>query len=144
MAEVTHDMIEHEAEHSHDGHAHSNTVNVFGRFEVTVEGGIYTVVFGGLAILTIFEVLIADILNGAIESTPVTEGTVVFVLQLLPALKAFLLLGLAIVKSTLVILYYMHLKDENRLLAVVLLLPLLIAALSIMFVLTIPPTGYSI
>lgn len=144
MAEVTHDMIEHEAEHSHDDHAHSNTVNIFGRFEITVEGGIYTVVFGGLAILTILEVLIAEILNGAIEATPVTEGTVGFALQVLPALKAFLLLGLAVVKSTLVVLYYMHLKDDNRLLAVVLLLPLLIAALSILFVLAIPPTGYTI
>lgn len=143
MAEVTHhDRVEHATEHAHDDHAHSDTVVILGR-EITVEGGIYTVIFGGLAILTILEVLIAEIFKGAITATPGGDSAVV-VLQFLPALKAFLLLGIGIIKSTLVILFYMHLKDENRLLAIVILLPLLIATLSILFVLAVPPSGYTL
>ena len=123
------------AEATHGGH-HSNTVRLLGR-EITVEGGVYTVVFGGLAILTIIEVLSAEWLKGAIYDMPESAAG-------LTAVKAILLLGIAIIKSSLVIWFYMHLKDERRILAVVLLLPLLIAALSVMFVLAVPPTGYSI
>ena len=130
MAEARHEL-------THDDHSHhSNTVSLLGR-EITVEGGAYTVVFGGLAILTIIEVLSAEFLKGAIHDSP---GAAVG----LTAVKAILLLGIAIIKSSLVIWFYMHLKDENRIIAAVLLLPLLIAALSVMFVLAVPPTGYSI
>ena len=40
--------------------------------------------------------------------------------------------------------FYMHLREEKPLIAVVILLPLLVASLSIMFLLAIPPLGYSI
>ena len=130
MAEATHDL-------AHDDHGHhSNTVALLGR-EITVEGGIYTVVFGGLAILTVIEVASAEFLKSVIHDAPSAAAT-------LSTIKAILLLAIAIVKSSLVIWFYMHLKDEKRILAVVLLLPLLIAALSVMFVLAVPPTGYSI
>lgn len=132
MAEVTQTEI---AEDAHDNHAHSDTVVIMGR-EITVEGGIYTVIFGILGLLTIVEVISADIFNGMIDGASDTG--------ILVALKAFLLLGMAIIKSTLVVLFYMHLKDDNRILAVVVLLPLLIAALSVMFVLAVPPTGYGL
>ncbi len=130
MAEATHELAG--GDHGH----HSNTVSLLGR-EISVEGGIYTVVFGALAILTVIEVLIAEFLKGAIHDSP--DAAVG-----LTALKAILLLGIAVIKSSLVIWFYMHLKDEKRVIAAVLLLPLLIAALSVMFVLAIPPTGYSI
>ena len=126
MAEATH----------HDGGHHSNTVQLLGR-EITVEGGIYTVVFGILAILTVIEVVSAEGLKGAIHDLPDMAVT-------LQAIKAGLLLFIAIIKSTLVIWFYMHLRDEKRILAVVLLLPLLIASLSIMYLLAIPPAGYSV
>ena len=130
MAEATQDL-------AHDDHGHhSNTVALLGR-EITVEGGIYTVVFGGLALLTVIEVGSAEFLKSAIHDAPGAAAT-------LSTIKAVLLLAIAIVKSSLVIWFYMHLKDEKRILAVVLLLPLLIAALSVMFVLAVPPTGYSI
>ena len=132
MAEITQTEV---VEHAHDDHAHSDTVVILGR-EITVEGGIYTVIFGLLGVITIVEVLLADILNGIIESNA-DSGFLI-------ALKASLLLGLAVIKSILVILFYMHLKDDNRIFAVVIILPLLIAALSVMFVLAIPPTGYSL
>ena len=126
MAEATH----------HDGDHHSNTVHLLGR-EITVEGGIYTVVFAGLAVLTVIEVMSAEFLKGAIHDTPSAAVT-------LQAIKAVLLLVIAIIKSSLVIWFYMHLKSENRLIAVVLLLPLLIAGLSIMYLLPIPPSGYGV
>ncbi len=124
-----------DASHQQEGH-HSNTVRLLGR-EITVEGGIYTVVFAGLALLTIIEVLSAEYLKGAIHDTPTAAAS-------LQAIKAVLLLAIAIIKSSLVIWFYMHLRDEKPVLAVVLLLPLLIATLSIMYLLAIPPTGYGL
>jgi caa(3)-type oxidase subunit IV len=130
MAEVTHEI----AESAHDDH-HSDTVVVLGR-EITVAGGIYTVIFGALGILTIIEVLLAELLNDM--GAGAADG------GFLTALKAFLLLGLAVIKSTLVVWFYMHLKDDKRIYVIVVLLPLLIAALSVIFVLAVPPTGYSL
>lgn len=124
-----------DAIHHHDEH-HSNTARLLGR-EITVEGGIYTVVFVFLAILTVIEVFSAESLKSAIHSLP----DLALALQ---AVKAALLLFIAIVKAALVIWFYMHLRDEKPILAVVLLLPLLIAALSIMYLLAIPPGGYGI
>jgi len=132
---------EERAQHPEDEH-HSDTFVLLGR-EYTVYGGIYTAVFGILAVLTVIEVVSAEVLNGAIEATTGGDAAVM-ALQLLPALKAFILLGIGIIKAALVIWFYMHLREENRILAVVLLLPLLIAALSVMFVLAVPPTGYTL
>ncbi len=121
---------------THEGEHHSNTVHLLGR-EITVEGGVYTVVFGGLAVLTVIEVLSAEFLKGAIHDAPDAAAA-------LQAIKAILLLGIAIIKSSLVIWFYMHLKSEKPLIAVVILLPLLIAGLSIMYLLAIPPSGYGL
>ena len=126
MAQATHQDADH----------HSNTVTLLGR-EITVEGGIYTVVFVALAILTVIEVVSAEVLKGAIHDAPDAAAT-------LQAIKAAILLFIAVIKSTLVIWFYMHLRDEKPLLAVVLLLPLLIAGLSILYLLAIPPGGYSL
>ena len=120
----------------HEGEHHSNTVQLLGR-EITVEGGVYTVVFGALAVLTVIEVVSAEFLNGAIHDAPDAAAA-------LQAIKAILLLGIAIIKSSLVIWFYMHLKTESKLIAVVILLPLLIAGLSIMYLLAIPPDGYGL
>ena len=124
-----------QATHHDDGH-HSNTVQLLGR-QITVEGGVYTVVFIGLAILTVIEVVSAEGLKGMIHDMPDAADT-------LQAIKAGLLLVIAVIKSALVIWFYMHLRDEKPLLAVVLLLPLLIASLSILYLLAIPPGGYSL
>ncbi|MYD11170.1 MAG: cytochrome C oxidase subunit IV family protein [Chloroflexi bacterium] len=124
-----------QATHHESGH-HSNTVRLLGR-EITVEGGIYTVVFGALAVLTVIEVVSAEVLKGAIHDIPSAAVT-------LQAIKAVLLLGIAIIKSSLVIWFYMHLREEKPLIAIVILLPLLVASLSIMFLLAIPPLGYSL
>ena len=125
MAQATHQEADH----------HSNAVTLLGR-QITVEGGIYTVVFVALAILTVIEVVSAEGLKGAIHDAPDAAT--------LQAIKAAILLFIAVIKSTLVIWFYMHLRDEKPLLAVVLLLPLLIAGLSILYLLAIPPGGYSV
>lgn len=102
----------------------SDTVNIFGR-TITVPGGIYTVVFGVLGALTLLEVLLAEIL---------TDG----------AAKVLSLVSIAMAKSALVILFYMHLRSENRLLWAVLLLPLAITLLSILYLIAVPSQGYTL
>ena len=99
----------------HDNH-HSDTVNLMG-YEITVPGGIYTVVFAALGILTLIEVLI-----GSGDSS----GLVV------------VLLAIAAAKAALVVLFYMHLRTDSRIFALVLLLPLAITLISVLYLLTTP------
>jgi cytochrome c oxidase subunit 4 len=68
----------------------------------------YLQVFLGLAGLTAIEVMVAG-------------------LALEPAVRIFILLGLAIFKAALVALYYMHLRYDHRLLAVVGGFPLILS-----------------
>lgn len=109
-------------------HAHSDTVTVPMLGTITVYGGIYTVVFGVLAILTVLEVALAEIFINA------------------GAVKITALLGIGIAKSVLVVMYYMHLKDDNPIFIVILVVPLLITLLSILYLLAVPVAaglGYS-
>jgi len=102
-------------------HEYSDTTTVPLLGEITVYGGVYTVVFVVLGIFTILEVLSAEI---------IPPGFV----------QIALLLAAAVAKAVLVILFYMHLRDENPLYRVVLLLPLFIALISVLFLLG-APTG---
>lgn len=139
-------MAEHEmttGEH-HEAHHHSDTVRVPLLGEVTVMGGIYTVVFGALAVLTLLEVTLAELFSSVIYNIDASGGSDVLLVQLIPGLKVAVLLAIGIAKSALVIMYYMHLKEDNRLFAVVLLVPLLIVSLSVLYLLAVPPTGYSL
>ncbi len=101
---------------------HSDTVVLLGR-TITVYGGIYTVVFGALAVMTLVEVVLGSISGN----------------WTIP-----LLLVLAGSKATLVVLYYMHLKTDSRIFAYTLLVPLAIALLSVLYLMGVPPTGYSV
>ncbi len=104
--------------HTADYH---DTVLVLGR-EVTVPGGIYTVVFGALAVFTLIEVLLAEMPRGFLT---------------IP-----LMLSLAFVKGLLVVAYYMHLREDSRLFTIALVIPALVMAASVLFLLTVPITGY--
>ncbi|MAS37768.1 MAG: hypothetical protein CL610_27475 [Anaerolineaceae bacterium] len=115
---VTPEVAAHAAAHAE---MLSDTTVVFGR-EVTVPGGIYTVIFGFLAVATIIEVLIGGLPRGIL---------------LIP-----LLMGIAVVKAGLVVAYYMHLKVDPRIFLYILLVPLGISMLSMLYLLTVPPTGY--
>lgn len=102
----------------HDDHAHSDTVTLPIIGTITVAGGIYTVIFGVLGLLTLIEVAIGGLPEGVV--------------------KIVALLAIAVLKALLVILFYMHLRTDNRLFAVVLALPLIIVLLSILYLLFVP------
>lgn len=111
---------EHGAQDAHEAFLSDTTV-FLGR-EFTVKGGIYTVVFGMLAVATVLEIIIGGLPEGAL---------------LIPLLLAF-----AVIKATLVVMYYMHLKTDSRLFTWVLIVPLLIALAAMLYLLAAPPTGY--
>ncbi len=100
---------------------HSDTVDIMGR-KITVPGGIYTVVFGALGVATIVEVLLSELPRGFL-TIPV-------------------MLSLALVKAILVVMYYMHLRSDSRIFTAVLLLPVLVALASMLFLFAVPMTGY--
>lgn len=99
----------------HDAHL-SDTVHLLGR-EITVQGGIYTVVFVALAVLTVIEVLLSEL-----------ESDIVIPLML----------AIAVGKALLVVMFYMHLRTDSRIFALVLALPLGIALLSVMYLMAVP------
>ena len=103
-------------------HIHSDTTVVMGR-EVTLPGGIYTVVFIALAIITALELAIAEIgLPGAVG---------------IP-----LLVGLSIAKAVMVVMFYMHLRDDSRIFTYSLVVPLLMAVLITGFLMIVNPFTY--
>jgi caa(3)-type oxidase subunit IV len=108
-------------------HAHTDTVTLpfFGTFDIP--GGIYTVIFIALAILTVIEVLAAEAFS--------VEGGFLLTLQI-----AVLLLA-ALAKSVLVVTFYMHLNTDNRIFRLVLGLPFVMMVLLIAYLLAVP-TGY--
>ncbi len=91
-------------------HHDSDTVAILGQ-QFTIYGGIYTVVFIGLAILTGIEIA-----AGSIKAS-----------WTIP-----LLLVLALAKAALVVLYYMHLRTDSRIFSLVLLVPLGMARVGVL------------
>ncbi len=83
---------------------------------------IYTVVYATLAIFTAIEVGISTLPDGWLATA--------------------LLVGLSGAKAVLVVLFYMHLKEDSRLFALALILPLFFAIVASMFLLTVPVKGY--
>jgi cytochrome c oxidase subunit 4 len=117
------DEVTHSADHAHeDTHSadHADKTVVFG---YTIHQPVYTVVFGALALLTAFELAVAELL----PRNWFTTG---------------LLIVASVVKAALVVLFYMHLKDDNPLYALALIVPLLIGIVSTIFLLAVPTTGY--
>ena len=105
-------------------HHYSDTFRVPVIGEMTLPGGIYTFIFGVLAVLTVIEVLISFV-------------DVV-------ALRVVVLLVIAFSKALLVIAFYMHLNRDNWLFRFVLAVPFFVTLVSVMFLLGLPPQGYSI
>lgn len=100
-------------------HPISSTTVFMGR---TFPVPIYTFVFFVLGAITIIEVLISELPHGF--------------------LTAPVLLALSASKAILVVMFYMHLRDDSRIFAFALILPLLIALVASIFLLTVPITGY--
>lgn len=82
----------------------------------------YTVIFGTLAVITLIEVIISELPEGFL-------GTLSLV-------------TLSLAKAVLVILFYMHLRNDSRVFIIALVLPLIIGLISAMFLLSVPTTGY--
>jgi caa(3)-type oxidase subunit IV len=82
---------------------------------------VYTVVYGGLALLTLIEVGISQIPSGFL-TIPV-------------------LLAIAFFKAGLVVWFYMHLNTDSRIFAITLIIPLVMVIIATLF-LMIVPTGY--
>jgi cytochrome c oxidase subunit 4 len=105
----------------HEVHEHSDTTVILGR-EITVPGGIYTVVFIALGVATLVEILLAELPRGFLT---------------IP-----LMLSLAFVKAVLVVMYYMHLRTDSRIFTIVLLLPVMVTLLATLYLIAVPVTGY--
>ena len=99
-------------------HSHSDAVILPGGKSIRLPGGIYTFVFAVLAILTLIEIVLAGMPEG-------------------PS-RVIILFGIAIGKAALVVIYYMHLKDDRRMFAWTLLVPLVFATLGGFFLLLSP------
>lgn len=82
---------------------------------------VYTVVYGGLALLTLIEVGISQIS--------------------LAGLNIPILLVIAFFKAGLVVWFYMHLNTDSRIFAITLIIPLIMVIIATLF-LMIVPTGY--
>ncbi|MBK8029348.1 MAG: cytochrome C oxidase subunit IV family protein [Anaerolineae bacterium] len=100
-------------------HNRSET-HIFGR---VIPYPLYTVVFFTLGVITIIEVVIAEVFpEGLFKTIP--------------------LVVLSLAKAVMVVMFYMHLKEDSRIFAFTLILPLLIALVSALFLLSVPITGY--
>lgn len=100
-------------------HAHGDTTTFLGR---TFPVPLYTFIFIVLAVITLVEVVISELPEGVL-------GTL-------------LLVGLSLVKAVLVVMFYMHLREDNRFFALALIVPLFMGILATLFLLAVPATGY--
>jgi cytochrome c oxidase subunit IV len=111
------DDHQHDVQEEHVSHAEvmAETTTILGR---TLPFPLYTVIFGILGILTVAEILIAELFTSWV--------------------KIVVLLAFAIAKAALVVIYYMHLKTDSKVFMVVLLVPVFIVMLSLMFLVVSP------
>lgn len=103
-------------------HVHSDTTVILGR-EITVPGGIYTVVFVVLALLTVFEIIIAEVGLPSGISVPILAAA-------------------SLAKAVLVVMFYMHLREDSRFFTYAVIIPLAMVSMIIVFLLIMPPFGY--
>jgi cytochrome c oxidase subunit 4 len=126
MSELT-TTAEHAHEIAHDvpaGHdAHEDTLLPTSRlFGIELPVPLYTAVFGLLAILTIIEVIISELPSGWLGTT--------------------ILIILSTFKAVLVVWYYMHLRSDNKLYALALIIPFFLGLVATFFLIAVPMTGY--
>ena len=84
----------------------------------------YTVIYIILAVTSLIEVFFA-------ETIPFDSWVRIPVLG-----------GLSAVKAVLVMAYYMHLKDDSKIFAVAIILPILVGLVATLFLIAVPATGY--
>lgn len=114
MSEETQIQEVHHDEH----HAHSDTVKLPVLGEITVPGGIYTVVLAVLGLLTLIEAGLTFLPENAF---------IIAVLVVLSLTKAYL-----------VCMFYMHLQTDNKIFRLALIFPLIVVILSIAYLIFVP------
>lgn len=116
-----HDHAAPAAEHAHSDstHAHSDTTVIFGR---TLPYPIYTVVFAVLAVLTLVEVVLSELPEGWFGSA--------------------LLIIFSLIKAYLVVWYYMHLREDSKIYAAILIIPVVLVAISTLYLASVPTGNY--
>ena len=103
-------------EEAHTEEHHDDMVKFLG-----MDMPVYTAVFVILGALTFTEVVLSEIISGDLA---------------IPFLVA-----IASAKAVLVVMYYMHLRHDDRVYTIVLAVPVVLAILSILFLLGVPRTG---
>jgi cytochrome c oxidase subunit 4 len=88
----------------------------------TIPLPLYTVIFLILGAITILEVVVASLPKGFLSTV--------------------ILITCSAIKAVLVVLFYMHLREDSRMFALALILPVVIAGVAMLFLLSVPPTGY--
>lgn len=101
-------------------HVHPDYTILFGR---RINANFYVVIFGILALITLVEIIIAEVFSeGFIRTVP--------------------LVVLSLAKAVMVMLFYMHLREDSKIFAAAVALPLIVGIVSVMFLLAVPSTGY--
>ncbi|MEL6405826.1 MAG: cytochrome C oxidase subunit IV family protein [Chloroflexota bacterium] len=113
------ELVDGHGHHDDEPHYSDDVVLPYFGHVATMPGGIYTFIFGVLGVITLVEVLMTELL-------PENAFTI------------FLLVVLSLAKAYLVIMYYMHLNNDNPLYRVVILLPLLVVLVSVLYLLGVP------
>jgi len=91
-------------------------------FGYTIPLPLYTVIYAGLAIITLLEVIISSFPHSIFTTIP--------------------LILFSITKAVTVILFYMHLREDSRIFAFAIILPMFIALVASIFLLSVPPGNY--
>lgn len=101
--------------------AHTAQETLFGR---PIPFAAYTGIYIILAVTSLVEVLLA-------ESIPFDSWV-----------RIPLLAGLSAMKAVLVMAYYMHLKDDSKIFAAAIILPIAVGFIATMFLLSVPVASY--
>lgn len=126
VMDATEDLVDGDDE-PHDHHYTDEVVLPYFGSIGSMPGGIYTFIFLVLGALTVLEVLVTVLFP---------ENT----------LTILVLVVMSLTKAYLVVMYYMHLNNDNPLYRVVLLLPLVVVLLSTLYLIGAPITvglGYN-
>lgn len=104
-------------------HEDAPVVITLGARTFTFNTNIYTFIFAILGGLTLLEIVIAEIMPiGFFRTLPLAIAS--------------------LIKALLVMAFYMHLREDNRIFAAAITLPIVIALIAILFLLTVPSIAY--
>ncbi|MFN8377875.1 MAG: cytochrome C oxidase subunit IV family protein [Anaerolineae bacterium] len=109
------------AETAAPAHAEPHAETLFGR---PMPIAAFTVIYIILAVTSVIEVFFA-------ETIPFDSWVRIPVLG-----------GLSTLKAVLVMAYYMHLKDDSKIFAVAIVLPIFVGIVATLFLISVPATGY--